>query len=153
MGTLSNLKRSRTSISFKQIATLARKDSLESNLEQLLVSSLPSDLQVQVRASTNVRDSLIQAVKNGQVQQSNEQLIASLQELGGNVMEIKNMASMIMDLVSKNYKLTSENYELTSDNNELLTRVSEMQKVLDSKQDEMKELQIQALDRLALLQK
>jgi len=146
MGTLTNLKRSRTSISFKQIATLAREDPVESKLEQLLVSSLPSDLQLQVRNSTNVRDSLIQAVKNGQVQQSNEQLIACLQELGGNVMEIKNMASMIMDLVSKNYKLTS-------DNNELLTRVNEMQKVLDAKQDEMKELQIQALDRLALLQK
>jgi len=140
-------------MSFKQIATLARKDTIESKLEQLLVSSLPSDLQLQVRNSTNVRDSLIQAVKDGQVQQSNEQLIACLQELGGNVTEIKNMASMIMDLVSKNYKLTSDNYKLTSDNNGLLARVSEMQKVLDAKQDEMKELQIQALDRLALLQK
>jgi len=147
MGAPSAFKRgSKNSLSFKQIATLARQDSVESRLEQLLVSSLPSDLQVQVRASTNVRDSLIQAVKNGQVQQSNEQLVAFLQELGGNVMEIKNMASMIMDLVSKNYKLTSEN-------NELLTRVDEMQKVLDSKQDEIKDLQIQALDRLALLQK
>jgi len=126
-------------MSFKQIATLARKDSVESRLEQLLVSSLPSELQVQVRNSTNVRDSLIQAVKDGQVQQSNEQLIACLQELGGNVMEIKNMASMIVDLVSKN--------------NKLLIHVEQMQKVLDSKQDEIKELQIQALDRLALLQK
>jgi len=133
-------------MSFKKIVALAREDTVESKLEQLLVSSLPSDLQLQVRNSTNVRDSLIQAVKNGQVQQSNEQLIASLQELGGNVMEIKNMASVIVDLVSKNYNLTSEN-------NELLTRVNEMQKVLDSKQDEMKELQIQALDHLALLQK
>ncbi|KAF9347538.1 hypothetical protein BGX34_003074, partial [Mortierella sp. NVP85] len=133
-------------MSFKQIATLARKDSTESKLERMLVSSLPSDLQVQVRNSTNVRDSLIQAVKNGQVQQSNEQLVACLQELGGNVMEIKNMASMIMDLLSKNYKLTS-------DNNELLTHVSQLQKELASKQDEMKVLQIQALDRLALLQK
>ncbi|KAF9349172.1 hypothetical protein BGX34_001986 [Mortierella sp. NVP85] len=146
VGAFSSLKRSRTSMSFKQIATLARQDSTESKLEQLLVSSLPSELQVQVRASTNVRDSLIQAAKNGQVQQSNEQLVVCLQELSGNVMEIKNMASMIMDLVSKNYKLTS-------DNNELLTRVNEMQTVLDSKQDEIKGLQIQALDRLALLQK
>ncbi|KAF9347416.1 hypothetical protein BGX34_003163 [Mortierella sp. NVP85] len=136
MGTPFNLKRRLT---FKQIAAIARKDSVESKVEQMLVSSLPSELQVQVRASNNVRESLIQAVKNGQVNQSNEQLIACLQELGVNVMEIKNMASMIMDLVSKNYKLTSEN-------NDLLTRVNEMQ-------DEIKVLQIQALDRLVFLQK
>jgi len=154
MGALSAFKRgSRNSLSFKQIATLARQDSVESKLEQLLISSLPSDLQVQVRASTNVRDSLIQAVKNGQVQQSNEQLIASLQELGGNVMEIKSMASTITDLVGKNNEQGYRIIALVSENQDQLAEISQLQKDLASKQDEMKQLQIQALDRLALLQK
>ncbi|KAK3817630.1 MAG: hypothetical protein J3Q66DRAFT_431263 [Benniella sp.] len=139
-------RRSRTSMTIKQIVTLAGKETIESKVEQQLVSSLPLDLQVQIRASTNVRESLIQAVKNGQVQQPSEQLIACLQELSGNVMEIKAMASMILDLISKNYKLTSENRDQ-------LTIITQLQKELASRQDEIRQLQIQALDRLALLQK
>ncbi|KAF9344871.1 hypothetical protein BGX34_005262, partial [Mortierella sp. NVP85] len=121
---------------------IPRKDSIESKAEQLLASSLPRD-QVQVCASNNVRESLVQAVKNGQVQQSIEQLVVPLQKLCGNMMEIKEMAFMIMDLVSKNYKLTSENKDQ-------LAQIILLQKELDSSQDEMKKVQIQALDRLAL---
>jgi len=162
--TLPTLKRG---LSFSQITTLAQKDSIQSKIEQQLVLSLPSDLQVQVRSSSNVRESLIQAIKDGQVQQANEQLAACLQELDDKMVEIKDMASKIMDLVCKNNEmgseiiemgsrimdLASENNMVASENNDQLAHISKLQKELASKQDEMKELQIQALDRLALLQK
>ena len=197
-GTLSNLKRR---LSFSQITILARKDSIQSEIEQQLVSSLPSDLQVQVRASTNARESLIQAIKDGQIQEANEKFAACLQELDDKMVDIKDMASKITDLVCRNNELASSNNELASKNNELasknnemgskiiemgsgimdlasknnnlasmnnelayennrianenkdhLAKISQLQKILDAKQDEMKELQIQALDRLALLQ-
>ncbi|KAF9350538.1 hypothetical protein BGX34_001158 [Mortierella sp. NVP85] len=186
-----NLKRG---LSFSKITTLARKDFIQSEIELQLVSSLPSDLQAQVRASDNVRESLIQAIKDGQVQQANEQLAACLQELDEKIVEIKDMASKITDLVCRNNDLASKNNELASKNNEMgckiiemgsgimdlasknndlasmnnelayennrianenkdhLAKLSQLQKILDAKQDEMKELQTQALDLLALLQ-
>jgi len=183
-GTLSNLNRG---LSFSQITTLARKDSIQSKIEQQLVSSLPSDLQARVRASTNVRESLIRAIKDGQIQQANEKFAACLQELDDKMVDIKDMASKITDLVCRNNELAmknnqmgskiiemgsgimdlaSKNNDLASMNNELayknnkianenkdqLAQINQLQKILDAKQDEMKELQIQALNRLALLQ-
>ncbi|KAF9343355.1 hypothetical protein BGX34_006865, partial [Mortierella sp. NVP85] len=139
MSALSGLKKgSSASLLFKQIENLAQKSSMESEIEQQLVLSLPSNLQVQVRSSSNAREALIQAVKNGQVQLPNDQLIAYLQELGSNVMEIKNMASLILELVSEN--------------RDQLAQITQLQQDLASNQNEMKQLQLQALDRLAQLQ-
>ncbi|KAF9365053.1 hypothetical protein BGX34_011542 [Mortierella sp. NVP85] len=143
---------SRTTLSFKQIMKLAQKGSMESSLEEQLVSSLPPDIQVQVRGSTNRRESLIQVVKNGQVNRLSEQLVACLQELDNKMMDINELASRIMDLVFKNNEQSFEIMDLISKNSELLIRVNEMQRILDSRQDEMKQLQIQVLDQLALLQ-
>jgi len=140
-------------LSFRQIVHLATKASMESEIEKQLVSSLPSDLQVQVRASNNVRESLIQVIKNGLVQRSNEQFAACLQELDDKLVEIKNMASTITDLVSKNNEQGSRIIDLVSENKDQLVQITLLQHELASKQDEMKQLQIQALDRLALLQK
>jgi len=139
MSALSDLKKgSRASLSFKQIETLAQKSSMESEIEKQLVLSLPSDLQLQVRTSSNVRESLIQAVKDGQVLQPNEQLVACLQRLDDKMTENNELASRIMDLVSEN--------------RDHLAQIKQLQQELASKQDEMKQLQIQALDRLAQLQ-
>ncbi|KAF9343823.1 hypothetical protein BGX34_006334, partial [Mortierella sp. NVP85] len=139
MSALSDLKKgSRASLSFKQIENIVLKSSMESEIEQQLVLSLPSELQVQVRSSSNAREALIQAVKNGQVQLPNDQLIAYLQELGSNVMEIKNMASLIIELVSEN--------------RDQLAQITRLQQDLALNQKEMKDLQLQALDRLAQLQ-
>ncbi|KAF9362270.1 hypothetical protein BGX34_006495 [Mortierella sp. NVP85] len=136
---LSELKREpKATLSLEQIAEIAQKTSMESEIEQRLVSSLPSDIQVQVRASSNLRESLIQVIQDGQVHQPNEQLIACLQKLDDKMMENNELAHRIMDLVSEN--------------KELLVRLNDLQKTLDSKQDEMKQLQVQALDRLAQLQ-
>ncbi|KAF9345961.1 hypothetical protein BGX34_004326, partial [Mortierella sp. NVP85] len=144
---------SRTSLSFKEIVAIAQKESIESKIEQQMVSSLPQDVQVRVRTSTNVRESLIQVIKDGQVQQPNEQLIACLQEIGSNVMEIKNMASIIIDLVSQNRRLTSDMDQIDCENKDLLAQVIQLQKDLASKDDEMKQLQIQTLDKFAQIQK
>ncbi|KAF9350266.1 hypothetical protein BGX34_001315 [Mortierella sp. NVP85] len=153
-------RRFRASLSFKQIENIAQKMPMESEIEQQLVLSLPSDLQDQVYSSSNPREALIQAVKNGQVQHPNDQLVACLQELGSNVMEIKNMASTITDLVSQNNEKGSKIIEqgsriieLVSENKDQLAQIIQLQQDLASKQEEMNQLQIQALDRLALIQK
>ena len=131
-------KGSRASSLFKQIENLTQKSTMESEIEKQLVLSLPSDLQAQVHSSSNAREALIQAVKDGQVQLPNDQLVACLQELGSNVMDIKNMASLIIELVSEN--------------RDQLAQITQLQQDLASNQKEMKQLQIQALDRLAQLQ-
>ncbi|KAF9365054.1 hypothetical protein BGX34_011543 [Mortierella sp. NVP85] len=170
----SDFKRgSRAPLSFKQIEKLAQMGPMESGIEQKLVSSLPSDIQVQVRSSTNKRESLIQVIKDGQVYRPNERLVACLQELDDKMIENNELASRVMDLVYMNNDLVSKNHEqsskiidLVSKNNEqsskivalisksseLLVRTNKMQMILDSKQDEMRLLQMQALDWMALLQ-
>jgi hypothetical protein len=146
---------------------------MESKIEQSLVNSLQSDVQLQVYSSSNAHDSLIQVVKDGIVQRPGAQLAVCLQELNHKMVENNELASRIIDLVSRNNDLTSKNNDLTSaimdlvtknnelasknntmasENNELMTRMVQLQETLDSKQDEMRNLQMQALDRLALLQ-
>ncbi|KAK3817578.1 MAG: hypothetical protein J3Q66DRAFT_431165 [Benniella sp.] len=58
-----------------------------------------------------------------------------------------------MEMGSRIMYLATENTKVANENKDQLAQISELQKELASKQDEMKELQIQALDRLALLQK
>ena len=142
-----DLKRGpRALLSSKQIENLAQKSSMESDIERQLVSFLPSDLQVQVRTSANVRESLIQVIKDGLVQRPNEQLIACLQKLDDKMTENN-------DLAMRNNEQGSRIMELVSENKDQLTQIIQLQQELASKQEEMKQLQIQALDRLALLQK
>ncbi|KAF9342463.1 hypothetical protein BGX34_008112, partial [Mortierella sp. NVP85] len=139
---------------YKQMATLSQKDFLGSEMEQQLVSLLPTDLRVQVHASsTNLQQSLFQVIKEGLVHQPNEQLVACLQKLDDKVTENNELVLKNNEQGARILALLSENYKLTSENKDQLDHITELQKELASKQDEMKELQIQALDRLALLQK
>ncbi|KAF9346769.1 hypothetical protein BGX34_003633, partial [Mortierella sp. NVP85] len=124
----------KTILSSKRVIELVRTLSMGSKFEQQVVSSRPTDLQIQ--ASTSL-ESFIQAVGNNLVHRSDEQL-AALHELKDNMLEIKDTTSMILALAFENKELTA--------------RVYELQKTLDAKTEEMKQLQIQALDRLALLQ-
>jgi len=136
---------SKTRLSFKQGEQLAQKKFSESDVEQQMVSSLPSDVQAQVRDSANVHDALVRVIKDGLVVSSNDQLVACLQSLNAKMVENNALASRIMELVSENNKMTLEINGLTS-------CVIRLQEALGAKQDEMKQLQMQAIDRLALLQ-
>ncbi|KAF9346787.1 hypothetical protein BGX34_003612, partial [Mortierella sp. NVP85] len=110
---------------YKEMGTLSQKDFLESETEQQLVSIHPSDLQVQVLASTNTQEFFHQVTqKGGQMYQQNEQLIASLRNLDDRTMNIESMASKIMELASKNNELLSKNYKLTSENKDQLAHIS-----------------------------
>ncbi|KAI8358858.1 hypothetical protein B0O80DRAFT_484924 [Mortierella sp. GBAus27b] len=117
-------------LSFSQVVKLAQRRALESEIEQQLMSSFSTDIQKQVRVSS-VYGSMVQAIKDGQVEQS-DRLMACLLELKTEI---------------------AKNAELTMENNKKAAQILEMQASLDSKQDEMKQLQIQALDRVALLHK
>jgi len=109
---------------------------MQSKPEQQLVPFLSSDVKVQDSGATNVSEPLIQVIKDG---------AARLHELSVNVSEIKDTTAAILELVSMNNKLMSENKNQ-------LSQITLLQQDLASKQDEMKELQLQALDRLAQLQ-
>jgi hypothetical protein len=96
------------------------------------VSSPPSDIQVRVSTTTNFQDPVVQNIDGDVVQRPNEQLVARLQRLD-------DQGSKIIELVSENKAH--------------LTQITHLQEELASNQEETKQLQIQALDRLALIQK
>ena len=127
---------------FKQIVKLAQKSTTES-VEQ--PDALPSAVRARALASSNIHDALVQVINDGLVNQSNQELMTYLQELKGEVSEDNKLASRALDLVN-------QKNELASKNTELMTRMIKMQEAFEAKQDELKQLQIQALDRLALLQ-
>jgi len=135
----------RASLPFKHVEDmgLVQRLSTESKLEQQqLVPSLSSDIQ-EACGTTNVSGLLTQVIKDG---------AARLHELSVNVSDIKDMTSVILELVSMNNKLMFEINQLASENKTQLAEITLLQQDLASRQDEMKKLQIQALDRLAQLQ-
>jgi len=126
-----------SALQHSQVVGYVQKNAIESDVEQLLVASPSSDLQSKALASSTP-DALVQAIKAGDLGRLGEQLIGCLQDLKNEV--------------AKNNELVLEINQVAYENKELLIRMNDLQKALDSKQDEMKELQIQALDRLALIQ-
>ncbi|KAG0231637.1 hypothetical protein B0O80DRAFT_484960 [Mortierella sp. GBAus27b] len=114
---------SKASMSFKQVVRRAQRMALESEIEKRLLSCLPADVRTQVLASSNVHSSIVQAIKDGHVDRLSEQLILCLQEL--------------KDAMDNNTDMAVSMYKL--------------QVAFDAKQDEIKQLQIQALDRLSTL--
>ena len=66
--------------------------------------------------------------------------------------ELKDEIAKNDDLALKNNELASKNNAVASENKELTTRVIELQEAFNATQNEMKDLQMQALDRLALIQ-
>ena len=136
---------SKARLSYQQIMQLAQKEAIQSEVEQQMVSSLPSDVQAQVRDSANTHDALVRVIRDGLAILPSEQLVACLQSLNNKIVENNALASRIMELVFENNKMTFEISELTA-------CVIKLQEMLGTKQDEMKGLQLQALDKLALLQ-
>ncbi|KAF9948373.1 hypothetical protein BGZ65_008106, partial [Modicella reniformis] len=134
---------SKTKLTFNQVVALAQKKAHESEVEQSLISSMPSDIGTRVLASS-VYGSMVQAIKDGDVEKS-DQLMGHLQEL-------KDGVAKILELTTKNSELMTKNYELTRENNGLVTQMIKLQESLDAKQEEMKQLQLQALSQLSLLQ-
>jgi len=113
----------KSTLSSNQVVKYVQKDALESNVEQLLVAS-PSSHSQSKALTSSTPDALVQAIRGGNLGGLGEQLIVCLQDLKNEV--------------AKNNALASKNHELTAHVIKL--------------QEEMKQLQIQALDRLALLQ-
>ncbi|KAI8353541.1 hypothetical protein B0O80DRAFT_529671 [Mortierella sp. GBAus27b] len=160
----------------KQVVKIEHNNSLgsvESRFEQRLVAFLPLDIQTQVLGSSDVHEWMVQAIRGGQAERLHEQLIACLQHLKDEmsknnelasrnnelVSDVKELASRnnemacdIKDLALKNNEIASKNNELTFKNTELSTSIIKMQEAFDAKQEEVKQLQIQALSQLALLQ-
>ncbi|KAG0243050.1 hypothetical protein BGX31_011212, partial [Mortierella sp. GBA43] len=126
-----NIKEDSAMLLLKQMMELDQKHALRSTFGQRLVSFLPRDVQTQVIGSSDAHGGSVQAIQNGLVDGQNEQSMAWLQDLKDGMLKIN---------------------ELTSSNKESTAHVIKMQEAFNVKQDEMKQLQIQTLDQLALLQ-
>ncbi|KAI8597464.1 hypothetical protein EDD21DRAFT_216054 [Dissophora ornata] len=118
---------SNSTLEVKAIPKAASKKAQEFEVEQRLLSLMSPELQVQARASSNAFASFVQATKNAQVEQ--------------------------FDRLSREFKACFQELktEMTK-NAELTSRMVELQEAFDVKQEEMKQLQIQALDQYAKLQ-
>ncbi|KAI8349322.1 hypothetical protein B0O80DRAFT_501415 [Mortierella sp. GBAus27b] len=103
------------------------------------------------------------AFKNNELASTNNGLVSDVKELASRnnemACDIKDLALKNNEMASKNNELASKNNELVTDvkdltikNTELSTNIIKMQRAFDAKQEEVKQLQIQALSQLALLQ-
>ncbi|KAG0303192.1 RHO1 GDP-GTP exchange protein 2 [Dissophora globulifera] len=119
---------------FQQIVKLASRKALESEIEQQLISSLAPEVQAQVRASSNVYHTFVQAIKDGQVEQADRLS--------------KEFNECYWDLKAE----MAKNTELTTYTAEQADRMIELQADLKAMQEKMEQLHIQALGQLAVLQ-
>ncbi|KAG0231636.1 hypothetical protein B0O80DRAFT_495563 [Mortierella sp. GBAus27b] len=157
---------SKAVLSVRQHCQGSSMKALKSAFEQRLITSMPLDVQTQALASSDMYGWIVQAIQNGHVDRPNEQLVACLQDLKDEiarnnelslkinelVSDVKELALKNNDMAFKNNELWSENNKLVSNNMELTGRVIKLQEAFDAKQEEMKQLQIQALGQLSLLQ-
>ncbi|KAF9362268.1 hypothetical protein BGX34_006493, partial [Mortierella sp. NVP85] len=134
------LEDTRSLLSSKHAVKRAQEDGVLSEYELQLVSCLPANLQPEILASPNIRGTLIQTIKTlAPSNQPNEKFVTVLQDLE---------QAMI-----RNNELASKSNEMVSKHEEMMMKVFKLQEDLSTKQDEMKQLQAQAIDRLVLLQK
>ncbi|KAI8359009.1 hypothetical protein B0O80DRAFT_259908 [Mortierella sp. GBAus27b] len=89
------------------------------------------------------------AFKNNDLASRNNELACDIKDLA---LKNNEMASKTNELASKNNELVTYVKDLTIKNTELSTNIIKMQEAFDAKQEEVKQLQIQALSQLALLQ-
>ncbi|KAK3817451.1 MAG: hypothetical protein J3Q66DRAFT_430885 [Benniella sp.] len=106
-------------------------------LAERLLNSTAYGIQAQSPTSST-HDSILQSIKENRMDHLGRQLVTYMQELKEKVDENNKFAAMITNLVFEN--------------NELQTCLIKSQEAFNATQDEMKELQMQALDRLALIQ-
>ncbi|KAG0195168.1 hypothetical protein BGX31_006647, partial [Mortierella sp. GBA43] len=113
----------------KQVVEIGHKDllgSVESTFEQRLVAFLPADMQTQVLGSSDVHEWMVQAIRGGQADRLNEQLIACLQHLKDEIIKNNELAFRNNELAFRNNELASRNNELASKNNEMACDIKDL---------------------------
>ncbi|KAI8358990.1 hypothetical protein B0O80DRAFT_485021 [Mortierella sp. GBAus27b] len=143
----------------KQIVRHLQEKEPQSGFEQRLAAFLPPDMQAQVLASKDVHGSIVQAIQDGQVDRPHEQLIACLQYFKDEMVKNNELVSDLKVLALRNNDLMTDVKDMTLKNNELMTDVKdltlqnvELTNNMIKLQEEMKRLQVQALNQLSLLQ-
>ncbi|KAI8358968.1 hypothetical protein B0O80DRAFT_259308 [Mortierella sp. GBAus27b] len=127
------------------------KDGVAKNNELALKNNVPASSNIELVTKNNELSSQIKelALKNNEMASRNNELAVNNNELAvnNNQLACKNneMASSTNEMALKITELTSSNMESTA-------MVIKLQEQFNVKQDEMKQLQIQALNQHALLQ-
>ncbi|KAI8348933.1 hypothetical protein B0O80DRAFT_501642 [Mortierella sp. GBAus27b] len=142
---LSMRKDSTAVLSLKQVVALSQTEQHGSESERQMSHSSLSDIQAQVLNSSDMHGWIVQAVQNGQVERLGEQLMGCLQDLKSEMTKNNELVSQVKELALKNNELASQAHGIDS-------RDDQATRTFNVKQDEMKKLQIQALDQLSLLQ-
>ncbi|KAI8359030.1 hypothetical protein B0O80DRAFT_424019 [Mortierella sp. GBAus27b] len=136
-----------------------RNYGLVSDVKELALKNneLASDIKDLVHRNNDMASKSNElASKNNELASRNHGLVSDIKELA---LKNNDLASDIKDLAHRNNEVASKNNELVTDvryltlkNTELSTNIIKMQEAFDAKQEEVKQLQIQALSQLALLQ-
>ncbi|KAI8348949.1 hypothetical protein B0O80DRAFT_429318 [Mortierella sp. GBAus27b] len=166
-------KDSMAMLSLREAAKLSQTNQHGSVSERQMVPPSLSDIQAQVLNSSDMHGWIVQAIQNGQVERLSEQLTGCLEHLKNEMTKNNELVSQVKELALKNNESVFKNNELVTKNNELVSQVKELassnnemslrltestamviklQEQFNVKQNEMKNLQIQALDQLSLLQ-
>ncbi|KAI8348945.1 hypothetical protein B0O80DRAFT_172705 [Mortierella sp. GBAus27b] len=157
---------SSANLSLKEVVLFSHSKQAESTSKYHLAPTLSIGIYTQTSESSSTHNKTAQAIQNGQVDQLSEQLMACLQELTDQmdknnelasknnelVSQVKDLMLMNNEMASRIAELTLKITELTTSNMESTALVIKFQESFNVKQDEMKELQTQALNQLALLQ-
>ncbi|KAF9928868.1 hypothetical protein BGZ65_006070, partial [Modicella reniformis] len=141
---------SKIKLTFKNVVELAQKKAHESEIEQRLISSMPREIQEQLRASS-AYGSIVQAIKNGQVEHS-DQFMGHFQELTDKLDVITKLTTENKELVTQMAKQQDEMKQLQIQALKRQEEMKQLQIQVLEQQEEMKQLQIQALKQLSLLQ-
>ncbi|KAF9943972.1 hypothetical protein BGZ65_012897, partial [Modicella reniformis] len=129
---------SKTKLTFKDVVVLTQKKAQESEIEQRLLTSIAPAIQAPLQVS------IVQAFKHGQEEQS-EQLMGHLRELKGELAVITKLNTENKEPTTEIKDMATETYKLVIENKGLMIQMAKQQ-------EEMKQLQIQALEQLSLLQ-
>ncbi|KAG0198459.1 hypothetical protein BGX31_004584, partial [Mortierella sp. GBA43] len=150
---------SKAVLTLTQVEALSQTEPLGSVSERQIIPSIHPDMQTQLSGSSNMQDWIVQAVQNGQVDRLSKQLVGYMRGVKDEVSRNNELATKNYDLAFTNNDLALKNNELATKNNELITDVKELtlknmelSTNMTKIQEEMKQMQIQALSQLALLQ-
>ncbi|KAF9274957.1 hypothetical protein BGZ88_002686 [Linnemannia elongata] len=134
--------------SFRQIVRKAQAF----QVEQRFISSLAPDIQERIMASSNVYNLSVEAFNNGRVEESkrlNKDFNGHLQELNDVMTRDTNLAALTFKLLST---MEAKQDELNVKQEEMKQLQIDACKAMEAKQNEIKDLQIQALGQLAVIQ-
>ncbi|KAG0220849.1 hypothetical protein BGX31_010459 [Mortierella sp. GBA43] len=117
-------------------------------IEQLLIASLPNDSHAEVRASQDIPGSVIQAIQDERVH-LNQSLLNTLEQMYQDIVDKNNnLDSNVNKMAAENSKVLN----ITMDVDRKVTELTRLQEASDNRQELMMEMMVRTINELVLLQ-